>query len=90
MREQYEWHDDPPKNNGDFFYSGNTPGGEDVLAIVQITLNPNDMQRWACLFIPPGWRGNMERKDQAFYVALLEEWKGQWSGPEHGLTMVYA
>jgi len=42
-RSDYEWHDEPPKENGDFFYNGPTPdNSEQVLAIVQITTHrPN-------------------------------------------------
>lgn len=90
MRDKFEWKDDYPENDGEYFYYGNTPDGTNVVAIVSIYLNPNDNKRWASLFIPPGWRGNMEIKNPTVHYGKLEKWPGKWSGPEHGLTIACA
>jgi len=84
---KYEWRINPPKEDGDFFYTGLTPDGTSVLAIVQIFTNPNSNFREACLFIPPGWRGNVTQ-NATLHCAKLEMWKGKWSGPEHGLCCI--
>jgi len=85
-RSDYEWHDEPPKENGDFFYNGPTPdNSEQVLAIVQITTHPDTAKRIASLMLPPGWRGNKARRMSTVHFGTVDEWKGQWSGPEYGL-----
>lgn len=80
----YQWHSEPPKRDGDFYYYGETPAGENVIAIVQITTDPKG-QRWAVFFMPPYWRGDGERKQPIVHFGELENWKGQWAGPEEGL-----
>jgi len=73
-----------PKNDGDFFYTGNTPAGESIVGIVQIITDPKG-QRWAVVYIPPYWRGDMERNIPTCHFDKLENWTGEWSGPEFGL-----
>ena len=73
-----------PKNDGDFFYTGNTPAGESIVGIVQIITDPKG-QRWAVVYIPPYWRGDMERSRPTCHFDKLENWTGEWSGPEFGL-----
>ncbi len=81
--DQYEWKDEPPENDGDFFYTGETPDGEDVVAIVQITTTKQGRMGW--LFIPANWRKDKGRENPVLKAAELSAWKGQWAGPEYGL-----
>lgn len=81
---QYEWTDEFPKRDGDFFYSGKLPTGEDFVGIVQISTHPTS-DRFACVYIPPGWRGTPERKPILVF-GLPDEWTGQFAGPEFGLS----
>lgn len=85
MLEIHEWHQDPPKEDGDFFYTGQVPDGGEIVAIVQIYTHPDSGTRMACLLIPPGWRGDKARRQPTIHAAPLDKWHGQWSGPEHGL-----
>lgn len=80
-----EWNEQPPKNDGDFFYFGNTPDGEEIVAIVQVVTNIENGDRLACLFIPSYWHGDVNRTRPTIHSAKLNEWGGQWSGPEYGL-----
>jgi hypothetical protein len=82
------WLPDPPKNDGDFYFSGITPSGMDVVAIVQIFSHPTNGRRGAVMFIPPGWRGDNARVMAEVIQGSLEEWRGQWAGPEFGLNCV--
>ena len=85
----YEWKREKPKHDGDYFYSGPLPGGEQtVVAIVQVYTDPAGNTKRACLYIPPGWRGDKSRKYPYLYLGLLSEWKGEWAGPEYGLCCV--
>lgn len=88
MRGDYEWQDNPPKENGDFFYNGPLPDGGNVITIVQVFTHPENNKRMACTLIPPGWRGDKDRKRPVLHAADLEDWRGQWSGPEYGLCCV--
>lgn len=89
MREDFPWQDNPPNENGDFFYYGPLPdGSENVLAIVQIVTHPETDRRTACLLIPPGWRGDAARRQPVIHFGTLDQWKGQWAGPEYGLCCV--
>lgn len=90
VMQYFKWSDIPPKNDGDFYYSGMTPDNtENIVAIVHVLTGPGG-ERYACLFIPKWWRGDIARETPAFYSGLLEEWKGMWSGPEFGLCCVVA
>ena len=85
MWKDNEWNTQPPENDGDFFYSGDTPNGEEIVAIVQVLTNLENGERWACLFIPPYWRKDETRKQGTMHWAKVEDWKGVWSGAERGL-----
>ena len=85
---RHEWRNEPPKEDGDFFYSGPLPRGENILAIVQVFTYPVSKDRMACVFIPPGWRGDMSRREPVVHFGKLDEWKGEWAGPEYGLCAV--
>jgi hypothetical protein len=86
----FRWSDIAPKNDGDFFYTGKTPGGEEeIVAIVQIVTSPSG-KRYGCLFIPQWWRDGKTRDMPVFYSGEIDKWKGMWSGPEFGLTCVLA
>ncbi len=88
---KYEWHNDAPAENGDFFYCGTLPdGGKRVVAIVQIATNPETKMRMASLMIPPGWRGDESRRVPVVHFGALDQWKGQWAGPEYGLCCATA
>ena len=83
--ESYPWHDDAPKDEGDFFYSGKTPEGREILAVVQVFVTADGVKQ-AGVFLPPNWRGL--GGEAILHFGKIEEWKGQWSGPEHGLCCV--
>lgn len=83
------WNDQPPKEDGDFFYNGKTPEGDEIVAIVQITTDPKG-ERWCSVFLPPFWRGDRERITAKVIFGELEKWRGQFSGPEHGLCCATA
>jgi hypothetical protein len=85
---EYQWQDEPPKEDGDYFYTGKVPDGIDIVGIVQIFASPKHNKRMACIFIPPGWRGDTERKEPTVHFGEIEKWKGQWAGPEGGLCRV--
>lgn len=84
--DKHNWRNDPPKENGDFFYYGDLPdGGGPIVAIVQIATNPETEKRTASLLIPSGWRGDQSRRRPTVHFGTLDQWKGQWAGPEYGL-----
>lgn len=79
------WRKEVPRETGDFFYTGPTPDGTRVVAIVQVFDNPNG-SREACLFLPPNWRGL--GKPAILHHGKIEQWVGEWDGPEYGLCCV--
>jgi len=79
------WTAKPPARDGDFYYAGKTPEGKEVLAIVGVVTIKGDRQ--AYLYIPPEWKGDTSEKGTLHY-GTLEEWEGEWSGPEYGLCCV--
>ena len=81
----YKWTKEFPKRDGDFFYSGKLPSGKDFVGIVQVITN-TDEQRYACVYIPMNWRGSGEKA--ALVYGRPEDWTGEWSGPEFGLSCV--
>ncbi len=81
----YEWQKTAPKLDGDFFYNGPTPSGEEIVGIVGIVTRRG--ARVAYIFIPPGWRGDQEEQG-TLHSAAVEEWKGEWAGPQGGLCSV--
>jgi len=84
----YEWKNEAPKEDGDFFYTGPLPGQkEDVVLIAQVFTEPKSGNRMAVAFIPPGWRGDKKRQ-AIMHCGTLDKWKGQWAGPEFGLCCV--
>jgi len=83
------WRSDPPTQDGDFYYSGPLPGsGEEYVGIVSISMHPLNRERYVAAFFPPGWRGDTNRISPEVVFGKLEEWKGQWAGPELGLSTV--
>src|SRR5690348_15330321 len=73
---KYEWRDDAPAENGDFFYYGPLPdGGRQIVAIVQIATNPDTGVRMASLLIPPGWRGDESKRAPVVHFGALDQWK---------------
>ena len=85
----FDWSENFPENDGDFFFSGKLPTGMDFVGIVQVGTHPNTNERYACVFIPPGWRGNKERAPFLTFGGP-HEWKGQFSGPDFGLSCAAA
>jgi hypothetical protein len=86
----WSWKDTVPENNGSFYYNGPLPaiGAASLfVGIIQISTSPIDGQRYASVFIPPGWRGSKEVLP-IIYFDKLEKWTGQWAGPELGLECV--
>ena len=83
----HPWKDEFPKEDGDFFYSGKLPTGEDFAGIVQVGVHPDNKERYCCVFIPPGWRGNKNQKAAVIFGAP-DEWKGQFAGPSFGISCV--
>lgn len=72
-----------PKLDGDYFYSGPTPGNdEDITAVVHIITHPANNQRYASAFIPGWWKGDVRRRGSVVYAARLEEWTGKWTALE--------
>jgi hypothetical protein len=86
---EFNWKNNCPENDGDFFYSGKTPSGESIVGIVQIVTDPEG-QRWTVVYIPPYWRGDMKRHLPVCHFDKIEKWTGQWSGPEFGLCCAEA
>lgn len=80
-----QWSTTPPTKDGDFFYSGRTPDGEEVVTIAQIYTDLKTSQRSVVLLLPPYWRGDMSRTLPTLHHGELEKWTGEWSGPEFGL-----
>jgi len=89
MQNLFPWQKEPPKNDGDYFYSGPTPDGKEIVVIVQIVTDPKG-QRFACCLIPPFWRGDTTRINSTVHFGEIEKWKGEWSGPELGLCCATA
>ena len=84
---KYEWKDEAPKEDGHFYYYGETPSGERVTDIVRIKTKPGTGERWVFLF-QPAWRdGNPDTMPQLHH-SPIEKWLGQWAGPEYGLNTV--
>jgi len=77
-----DWQAEVPKNDGDFYYSGPTPEGKEVVAIVGIVTIEGERQ--AYVYLPPNWRGD-EAERGTLHYGLVADWKGEWSGPDHGL-----
>lgn len=82
----YAWRDYAPGEDGDFYYYGKLPTGDQFVGIVQITTLPQTKQRWCCVLIPPGWRGDVDIKKPNIVHGSIDEWTGQWAGPEFGLS----
>lgn len=82
-----DWRADAPINDGDYYYTGPTPSGKPVVAIVGIVTI--DGKRHAYLYVPPKWRGDEEERG-TLHHGLVAEWTGQWAGPEDGLCCVTA
>jgi hypothetical protein len=85
MKDKWSWHEEPPTEDGDFFYDGVLPlSDETITCIVQITTDPEG-GRVASVFLPPYWRGQKDRTKSSVHWGPLKEWTGMWSGPEFGL-----
>jgi len=85
----YEWGKTPPKENGEFYYSGDLPGGGGpILSIAHIFTHPKTDERMACIFIPPNWHGNGSTLPTIHYGELYK-WAGEWAGPEFGLCCAF-
>jgi len=87
LKKHHQWSDEFPKRDGDFYYSGKLPNGREFVGIIQTGTSPDIGERFACVLIPPGWRGNKEQKAEVVF-GKVEEWTGQFAGPEHGLNCV--
>jgi len=85
--DEFDWQEQSPEHDGDFFYSGKTPSGEEILAIVQITTDPKGV-RWCSIFFPAFWRGQLGRTYPEIHFGELYKWKGKWAGPQFGLCCV--
>jgi IS4 transposase len=84
-RNKYTWSKTAPAEDGDFFYSGKLPkSDEEIVCIVQIVTIPRG-KRVGTVFLPPYWRGQMDRTEPSVYYGKLKEWDGEWAGPEFGL-----
>jgi hypothetical protein len=85
----YLWRNEPPEQEGEFFYSGKTPDGkETIVAIVHVVMNEELHALTAFLLIPPYWRGDKNRACAKLHFGTLDEWEGQWAGPEFGLCSI--
>jgi hypothetical protein len=82
------WRNEPPTEDGDYFYAGNVPDGAKIVGIVQIFTHPVNNERMVCTLIPPGWLGNISGKQPTIHSGTLDKWNGQWAGPEGGLFSV--
>ena len=82
---KWEWRNEPPEEDGDFFYTGPLPDGNDVVLIVQTFTHPLTHERMALTVIPPGWRGDETITQPKLHFGTLDQWRGKWSGPEFGL-----
>ena len=78
------WRKEFPKHDGDFFYSGKLPSGKAFVGIVQVSTHPQS-GRHACVYLPYGWRGDKAQEAEIVF-GKPEEWEGEWSGPEYGLS----
>jgi hypothetical protein len=85
----YPWRNEPPTQEGEFFYNGKTPDwSENILAIVHVVRDAESNELTACLFIPPYWRGDKSRTQAKLHYGTLDKWEGRWAGPEFGLCTV--
>lgn len=92
LSQGYPWHDDPPKNNGIFFYNGGIPNGQCSVftGVVSIYKNPhNAMERLASVYFQPYRGEDGEIHEGDLVVAPLAQWTGQWAGPDYGLNCAY-
>jgi hypothetical protein len=85
----YLWRNEPPTREGEFFYNGKTPDRSvDIAAIVHVVMNEELHALTAFLLIPPYWRGDKNRACAKLHFGTLDEWEGQWAGPEFGLCSI--